>query len=272
MIKKLFFASALLTGLTVANAQVQVWQDNFNDEDISDWTLYDDDGDGLNWGDIFQVQNQAGTPVTPISLISRSWQQDALTPDNWAISPAIDISNAEGSLSLTWITQVAAASWDEEHYSVYVSTSPDQESLLASPVSFTETLGLGTNAGTPVNHSLDLSSFIGESQIYVAFRHYDCTDMDFLSVDDVTVTAGSLAVSNVSTSKVSVYPNPTTDVLNITTSKKVSSVEIYDMLGRKVKDASLANGQVSVSDLANGSYVLKVNSAEGSTSHKFIKK
>lgn len=271
MIKKLLFAGALALAYNLSNAQVQVWKDDFNDEDISDWTLYDDDGDGKNWGDIFKIQNEQQVPVTPISLISRSWQQVPLTPDNWAVSPAINIAGAGGALTLTWITQVAKAEWDEENYTVYVATSPDKAALLASPVKKTQLLGQGTNAGTPVNQSLDISAFLGQPQIYVAFRHHNSTDMDFISIDDVTVKATTLAVSDVTKTKVSIYPNPTTDVLHITAGSKVAAVEVFDMMGRKVSNATLVDGKIDVKNLAKGAYVLKVTAEEGSTSHKFIK-
>ncbi len=271
MIKKLLFAGALALAFNTMNAQVQVWKDDFNDENIDDWVTYDDDGDGFNWGDIFKIQNNQGVAVTPISLISRSWSGAALTPDNWVISPAINITGAGGALTLTWITQVAAAAWDEEKYTVYVATSPDQAALLASPVQKTQVLGQGTNAGTPVNQTLDISAFIGQPQIYVAFRHHDVTDMDFISIDDVTVKATTLAVSDVSKTKVSIYPNPTTEVLNVTAGSKVSAVEVFDMMGRKVSDATLVDGKVDVKNLAKGAYVLKVTAEAGSTSHKFIK-
>ena len=274
MIKKLLFAGALALAFNSMNAQVQIWKDDFNDEDISDWTLYDEDGDGFMWGDIFEIRDEDQNPVTPVSLISRSWQQAPLTPDNWAVSPAIDISKAQGTLTLSWITQVAAQSWDQEKYAVYVSTSPDMAALLASPVKVTETLGQGTNAGTPVNHTLDLSSFIGQPQIYVAFRHFDCTDQDFISVDDVTVTATSLmAVSDVNKKSVSIYPNPTTEVLNLNVNSKVNSADIYDLSGKLVRNVTVSSDKkVNVKDLRNGTYVLKVNTEAGSTSHKFIKK
>lgn len=273
MIKKLLFAGALALAFNTVNAQVDVWKADFNDEDISTWTLYDDDGDGSMFGDVFQIQDEEENPVTPVSLISRSWAGIPLTPDNWAVSPAIDISKAQGTLTLSWITQVAAASWDQEKYTVFVSTSPDQAALLASPVKLTQTLGQGTNAGTPVNHTLDLTSFIGQPQIYVAFRHFDCTDQDFLSIDDVTVKATSLlAVSDVNKKSVSIYPNPTTEVLNVNVNSKINSADIYDFSGKLVRNVSVSDNKVNVKDLKNGTYVLKVNTEAGSTSHKFIKK
>ena len=125
-----------------------------------------------------------------------------------------------------------------------------------------------------MDHTLDLSSFVGQQQIYVAFRHFDCTDQDFISVDDVTVTASSLmAVSDVNKKSVSTYPNPSTEVLNLNVNSKVSSADIYDLSGKLVRNVTVSSdNKVNVKDLRNGTYVLKVNTEAGSTSHKFIKK
>ncbi|TYA57989.1 T9SS-dependent choice-of-anchor J family protein [Formosa maritima] len=176
------------------NSQVVVWSDDFNDEDISDWSVTDADGDGNNWGDIPAVGDGMGGYITPVSLISRSWQQIPLNPDNWVVSPVIDLSTATTPITLEWITQVAAATWDEEKYSVHVGTTNDISVLVNSATSMTETLGDAGNTGTPVNHTFDISDLAGEAQVYVAFRHWDCSDQDFLSVDDVTVSAQTLSI------------------------------------------------------------------------------
>lgn len=94
------FLMTLFTCLAM-NAQVEVYYEDFEDQDISDWTLYDADGDGNNWGDMFQVTETGGTPVSPVSLISRSWMGGALTPDNWAVTPAIDLTDASGDIELS---------------------------------------------------------------------------------------------------------------------------------------------------------------------------
>ncbi|WP_449399496.1 T9SS type A sorting domain-containing protein [Chryseobacterium wanjuense] len=69
------------------------------------------------------------------------------------------------------------------------------------------------------------------------------------------------------------YPNPVSDVLNI--SMKVSKeekVEIFNMEGRKVLETTITNGRnaINVSHLQVGDYILKIKGLELST--KFIKK
>ena len=52
------------------------------------------------------------------------------------------------------------------------------------------------------------------------------------------------------------YPNPVNDVLNVETEAELKSVEIYNIQGQKVKSAT--HKQVNVSDLASGTYMVKI--------------
>jgi len=273
MRKQLLTGALLLTALFSADAQV-VWTDNFNDQDISDWTLTDSDGDELNWGDIFQIGDNQGGFITPVSLISRSWQGGvALTPDNWAVSPVINLSAYPGQdITLTWIQQTNAE-FPEDKYSVYVGTTNDIADLLSSEVSFTITV----EDGAPTNQSLDLSSFAGETAVYVAFRHYDSSDFDYVSIDDVTVTAGDIAGLNENlASKFSVSPNPANTTININSSNNalINGAEIVDMNGRTVKTATyngVSDAQINISDLSSGVYMINLASDQGKTTKKIIK-
>jgi len=81
-----------------------------------------------------------------------------------------------------------------------------------------------------------------------------------------------LATESVTTTAISVYPNPTTGLVNI--SKEVEKVEVYDVSGSLVK---VVNGPAltgfDISDLSNGLYVLKVTDSNNeSTLMKINKK
>lgn len=269
MIKKLLFAGALALAFNSMNAQVQVWKDDFNDQDVSNWALYDEDGDGNDW---FAVQSvdSAGNPSGSPVIRSNSYLNNvgALTPDNWIVSPMVDLTNASGTISLSWKVFATDPAWNKEKYSIYVSTQNTVVALSASGAKFTE----GTLPGTATTRTLDLSAFAGQ-KIHIGIRHYDTTDQYSIAIDDVTVTAQTiLAVSDVNKKAVSIYPNPATEVLNLNVDSKINSADIYDLAGKLVKSASVADNKVNVKDLQNGTYVLKVNTEAGSTSHKFIKK
>ena len=93
---------------------------------------------------------------------------------------------------------------------------------------------------------------------------------NFIGIDTFSLVRPALAVSNVNKAKVSIYPNPTTEYLNINSASKISAVQIFDISGKKV-NAELVDNKVNVQNLAKGSYVIKITDASGSTSQKFIK-
>lgn len=72
---------------------------------------------------------------------------------------------------------------------------------------------------------------------------------------------------------ISVYPNPTSDMLTVTLKgNKEEKAEIYNMEGRKVMETTVGNGKnkIDVSNLQSGNYILNIKGIESST--KFIKK
>lgn len=264
--KKITLLVSFLFGTLAMNAQEVVYFEDFEGQDLSDWELHDVDGDGLNWGDMFFVPDNNGNPVTPVSLISRSWQQSALTPDNWAITPAIDLTNASGDIQLSWKVTAAAAEWDNEHYSVYVATSKDLNTLANSNVNFSETYDDPNDNGTQYDRSLDLSSFSGDV-VYIAFRHHNVTDQDFISIDDVKVTASILSVNDFEIYNFKYAFNNSTKDLNLAADNNLSEVQVIDMLGRTIitQDINATNASINLASLTSSVYLVSVE-IEGNTS------
>ena len=275
--KKTLLSLSLIGGMLFGYSQSTIWMDDFNDEDLSDWTLIDADMDDENW-DIYQVTDQLGNPVTPMSLISRSWQGAPLTPDNWAISPAIDLSSASGTITLQYITQVPAADWDEEHYSVYVATSSSTVDLLASDTQMSETLGDAGNTGQPLDKVFDISAFAGEPEVYIAFRHHDVTDMDFISIDDVKVVAETLSTNDLTASKssLSLFPNPATDVVKVNLGDKFNTskvqITLTNLSGKQVSKVAYDANGIDVSNLPAGLYLVTATDGKNTVTKKLIKK
>lgn len=71
---------------------------------------------------------------------------------------------------------------------------------------------------------------------------------------------------------VSVYPNPTTEYLNINVPASVEliNVSMFDVLGKQV-NASHSNGVVNTSALSNGVYMLKIQTSAGDLIQKIVK-
>ncbi|WP_417429417.1 T9SS type A sorting domain-containing protein [Halpernia sp.] len=67
------------------------------------------------------------------------------------------------------------------------------------------------------------------------------------------------------------YPNPTSDFLNIETQQKISKIEIYDMSGKLLKTSNGKDKKVSVSTFNKGMYLIKIHTENGVVNSKFIK-
>ena len=74
------------------------------------------------------------------------------------------------------------------------------------------------------------------------------------------------------TAENSIYPNPATDQITINSTDNVQRVEIYNMQGQLVKAETGAVNNISVKDLANGMYTLKLTTDNGTSIHKIVKK
>ena len=161
------------------------------------WTFVDADGDGFGW--VLNSEYNFSTVNTGSgSLMSASYinGEGALTPDNWAISPAIEVPSAGATIE--WYSGALDADYANDYYSVLVSTTNNSTS------SFTQTLYAGQNeAAAFTHHSVSLTQFAGQT-IYIAFRHHNCTDVYWLAIDDISINidgaaAPQLAANNITT-------------------------------------------------------------------------
>ncbi len=148
------------------------------------WTTIDSDGDGYSWYAWVPASNGNGTTDSQgnptvfgnACLTSASYQSVALTPDNWLISPQVELG---GNLSLWYRGQ--DPSWASEVFAVYVSTGDPTD--LSSFVELVPDMTAGQVYQELV---ADLSLFEGEMG-YIAIRHHNVTDMFRLNIDNVTI-------------------------------------------------------------------------------------
>ena len=148
------------------------------------WFIYDADGDGYNWTYI----NDGSTAYGHASLAalgSASWNQTdgPLSPDNWLITPGFALPAGQ-QMHFKWYAKGQDETYCTENYGVYVSTSGTDAS------DFTTSLFYGSTDNTWTQHEVDLSAYAGQT-VYLAFRHYNTTDMFYLMIDDVEVTASA---------------------------------------------------------------------------------
>jgi hypothetical protein len=235
--------------------------------------IVDADQDGKNWG-VYDLQagGGAGTSFDAQGEVlgSNSWDTVALTPDNWYVSSAINLTGATNA-SLRWGRAAIDPQWPAEKYSVYVVTGADQAAVIAAlqaatPV-FTETIATG---GVWATKSVAINTFAGQNNVYVAFRHHECTDQFLLIIDDIKVD-NVANIEDLPMVDAKVYPNPANDELNISLDGEVENVTITSMDGKVV--ATSSSSKVNVATLEAGMYVYNVTTVEGKVAKgNFIKK
>ena len=88
-----------------------------------------------------------------------------------------------------------------------------------------------------------------------------------------TDTLLSLESNVISDNSFTIYPNPTTSILNIsnTNNFEIQNISVTDINGRTVKNQKGSLTEVNVADLNAGVYFVTIEAAEGKTTKKFIK-
>lgn len=84
--------------------------------------------------------------------------------------------------------------------------------------------------------------------------------------------AAPLSVGDFNANSFSLYPNPT-NTGSVTISSNNSdamNVQVFDILGKRVKNETLTNNTLNVSDLNNGVYIVKITQNNASTTKKLV--
>lgn len=63
-----------------------------------------------------------------------------------------------------------------------------------------------------------------------------------------------------------ILPNPTKDFVFVKSEKQISKIELYDYSGKKLKEST--SKEMNVSSLPKGNYIIKVTDKEGNTQTK----
>jgi len=95
----------------------------------------------------------------------------------------------------------------------------------------------------------------------------------YLAFDDFSVETTTLGNPSFGTGKFMAYPNPVKNILNVSYTANIDDVAIFNLLGQQVmaKGINAANGQIDMSDLAAGSYLVKITADNQVQTLKIVK-
>ncbi|MDD4847567.1 MAG: C10 family peptidase [Bacteroidales bacterium] len=183
-------AEVLIEWEAPTTTKSEFFNESFENGLPDDWITMDADGDGYQWMLDSTGLSQPHTGRFYVASASFMLYVGALTPDNWLITPKINI---DGDHLVYWVS-AKDEDWAAEHYGVYISTTGtavEDFTLL-----FEETMSDKNNweretrdaktQGDWYRRVIDLSEFSGD--VYIAFRHFNATDWFMLLLDDVLLT------------------------------------------------------------------------------------
>ncbi|MDP3445812.1 MAG: choice-of-anchor J domain-containing protein [Ignavibacteria bacterium] len=252
MMKTLLLSFVLL--FTVAlNAQQYVFVEPFDSQEAlpTGWTNIDADGDTFIW----YPDYYDGGAILETYAVSASWDDIPLTPDNYLVTPQIDLTNVVGPVILEYNIGIGDEDWPAEKYQINISTTTNTVAGFTNPV-FEEILTAPAYYWKKTQ--VDISAYVGQ-QVYIAFRHYDCTDNYKILLDSVNVSIASyVGLGENDAKRIQISPNPCTNDLSIN-GTGISRIIIRNIVGQEVADVKMNETiKLDVSDLKQGAYFVSI--------------
>ena len=179
----------------------------FDNSTMEGWTAIDGGTPtGYGWDLASNIMGTGyGHDGSADAMVSKSYDNNygVVYPDNYLISPSKIAAQAGAAISFYACAQ--DASYAAEHFGVAVSTTGNTSASDFTTIqewTMTAKGAQGTTAesehdirgtrdqGNWYQYTVDLSSYAGQ-QIWVAIRHFNCSDQFYLVVDDITLADGS---------------------------------------------------------------------------------
>lgn len=247
------FSSAQFTQNFDGSANIPTGWAALNGGDTNTWQI-------INFTGASGIAANSGTNAVGIKYGSTAH-------DDYLVTPAINVTT-NVSDGLVFYGRSRDPLYPEV-ISVKISTTTPTANAFTTILAATVAPPSGA---TFTKYTFDLSAYIGQT-IYIGF-YSSTTDMFYFDIDDVTVgNLSSLATNETSIIKqFSIYPNPTSDFVNIHSKEKIMDIQIINLSGQVVKRFENSTTKLDIKELPIGTYFLQMNIDGKKTNHKIIKK
>lgn len=163
-----------------ASVEPNDFYENF--EGNVEWMVVDADGDGNNWG--LEYQSGGFFYDGSRTVVSYSWNEEILYPDNWLISPEFTIEDDGNEKFLSFWTasrNTGEGADIDEHYQVLIAPAGSEYTS-----DFTAIYETTMDTANLTEHVINVSDYAGQD-VMIAFRHFNCFDEYTLIIDAVGV-------------------------------------------------------------------------------------
>ncbi|MBT8260841.1 MAG: T9SS type A sorting domain-containing protein, partial [Bacteroidia bacterium] len=242
--------------------------------------IVDFDNDGFTWvysntANAYPETNGAGSV-----LLMDNWTNNTTGTQDYVFLPSYDFSSASGAFmefDLAYAQYLQTGTEYSDGLSVLVSSDCGETytqeyfetgaALATAPSS--NGIFVPTTDGEWVTKNINLSAYDGMGNVQIVIVNVG-NYSQALYIDNINVNDGNLSLNdNELLDDLIVYPNPTSDILNIKSSVQLEKLELFNILGEKI----IITEQTSVLDLksvSSGVYLLKVHSKYGYTIKRII--
>lgn len=247
--KKLLF---LLLGLPIAG--FGQWSENFDAGPSlpAGWAVINNDGaHGWEFGIPAVGKTQSGVNIAYIYY-------DAAAHDDHLITKAINVQAGVSDRISFYIK--SRNSIYLENYEVLLSSTTQMATAFTMVLQATEKA-----PAVWTQKTFNLSSYVGQT-VYVSIHATD-TDQWQLYTDTFVVDGMPILATgetNSAKDNLEIYPNPFTDVVNISDIKNIKSIAVSDVSGILVKTIDKPASTINLAELKSGLYLVTLNMKDGS--------
>lgn len=197
-------------------------------------------GDATSSSLIF-LSDDGGQPGEEIATVTLTETSNVVTGSNFGF----DFHKIAYNLDAPYLIEGGTAGMK-----IWMQVVSDADGWESSSVSTTGELGAFNNASTGGEWAIGTTDYVYE-------LNGQC---------DILGVSPNLA------DIISIYPNPTSDILNlkVPSNLEVTKVSMFDVLGKNV-GAVYSNGTINTSAFAQGIYVLRVETTSGTLTQKVVK-
>ncbi|MCY1221306.1 hypothetical protein D3C87_342720 [compost metagenome] len=213
------------------------------------------------------------------------------TISNWLITPVITVQNGDivtfysrkGTSGTTDYPDRLELRMSTATTTVVPSTGPtDVGSFTTVGVTINPTLVAGfVYPKTWTQYTYTVSGLTGATPVKFGFRYFvtaggpNGNNSDIIGIDTFSVDR-TLNTSDFFANNFSMYPNPSTGLVNLASKNNVAinTIQITDLNGRVVRNIntnSVSETQINISDLTTGMYFLNIQTDLGSGTTKIVK-
>ncbi|MCF8296111.1 MAG: T9SS type A sorting domain-containing protein [Saprospiraceae bacterium] len=192
-------------------------------DDLVGWKVINANNDENSW--LWLANGANANTGTGYCYYSFSTTNNA---DDWIVSKCLEFE-AGKTYQLGFYYKVAASLYPEK---LKVMLGSSQEVMALT----TQIVDLGSFINETYLQSLSTFTVPATGVYYLGWHAYSSANMWNLYVDDISISdvTGVEELDEISSLKI--YPNPTTDLVNLVSDEKINSIKIYNSLGELIYD------------------------------------